>query len=96
MARTVAIEHLTLDGVFRAPARADEDMRYGFGHGGWGIPGSAPQLPPFRARTGASALKLSSQVTTATGVAILILCIRRQGRGGAAGVELGRAIPVYG
>ncbi|TIT77791.1 MAG: dihydrofolate reductase [Mesorhizobium sp.] len=40
MARIVAIEHLTLDGVYQAPARADEDTRNGFAHGGWGNPGS--------------------------------------------------------
>ena len=44
MARIVAIEHLTLDGVFQAPARADEDTRDGFRHGGWGNPGSDPGM----------------------------------------------------
>ncbi|TIT70993.1 MAG: dihydrofolate reductase, partial [Mesorhizobium sp.] len=44
MARIVAIEHLTLDGVYQAPARADEDIRNGFEHGGWGNPGSDPKM----------------------------------------------------
>jgi dihydrofolate reductase len=33
--RTVAIEHVTLDGVMQAPGRPDEDLRDGFEHGGW-------------------------------------------------------------
>lgn len=44
VARIVAIEHLTLDGVYQAPARADEDIRNGFEHGGWGNPGSDPKM----------------------------------------------------
>ena len=32
------ISHITLDGVVQAPARADEDTREGFTHGGWGVP----------------------------------------------------------
>jgi dihydrofolate reductase len=41
----VAVEHLSLDGVFQAPARADEDPRNGFKHGGWSAAGgSAPEL----------------------------------------------------
>lgn len=35
--RVVAIEHLTLDGVYQAPACPDEDVRGGFSHGGWGV-----------------------------------------------------------
>src|ERR1700750_3204736 len=36
--RGVVIENLTLDRVMQAPARADEDPRGGFAHGGWAIP----------------------------------------------------------
>lgn len=36
MARIVAIEHVTLDGVMQSPARPDEDTRDGFDKGGWG------------------------------------------------------------
>ena len=35
MSRVVVINHVTLDGVMQAPARADEDTRGGFTHGGW-------------------------------------------------------------
>ena len=38
MTRIVAFVHLTLDGVMQAPARADEDLRDGFEHGGWAAP----------------------------------------------------------
>jgi dihydrofolate reductase len=36
--RIVVINSVTLDGVAQAPARADEDRRDGFQHGGWGQP----------------------------------------------------------
>ena len=36
--RVVVIENVTLDGVMQGPARADEDPRGGFAHGGWAIP----------------------------------------------------------
>jgi dihydrofolate reductase len=36
MAKVVAIEHVTLDGVYQGPARPDEDRRDGFEFGGWG------------------------------------------------------------
>jgi dihydrofolate reductase len=36
--RIVVVNSMTLDGVAQAPARADEDRRGGFDHGGWGIP----------------------------------------------------------
>jgi dihydrofolate reductase len=38
--RIVAINHLTLDGVMQAPGRPDEDIRGGFSHGGWAVPGN--------------------------------------------------------
>lgn len=37
MARVLVVNHLTLDGVMQAPARADEDVRDGFAHGGWAV-----------------------------------------------------------
>lgn len=42
MSRIVIIEHVTLDGVMQGPARADEDTRDGFEHGGWGVAGNDP------------------------------------------------------
>ena len=41
MSRVVVCTNLTLDGVMQAPARADEDLRGGFTHGGWGAPYAA-------------------------------------------------------
>ena len=41
--RVIAIEHLTLDGVYQAPARTDEDERGGFRHGGWSTATDAPE-----------------------------------------------------
>lgn len=38
--RLVVINHVTLDGVMQAPGRPDEDIRGGFRHGGWAVPGS--------------------------------------------------------
>ncbi len=35
MGKLVVVNHMTLDGVMQAPARADEDTRGGFEHGGW-------------------------------------------------------------
>ncbi|PRZ12727.1 dihydrofolate reductase family protein [Nesterenkonia sandarakina] len=35
MAKLVAVEYVSLDGVMQAPGRADEDTRGGFSHGGW-------------------------------------------------------------
>ncbi|RUU51808.1 dihydrofolate reductase family protein [Mesorhizobium sp. M2C.T.Ca.TU.002.02.1.1] len=64
MARIVAIEHLTLDGVFQAPARADEDTRNGFQHGGWGIAGSDPQMQEVIGRAMAGGWSLLAGRTT--------------------------------
>jgi dihydrofolate reductase len=38
MRKIVVFISLTLDGVMQAPARADEDRRGGFEHGGWATP----------------------------------------------------------
>jgi dihydrofolate reductase len=38
MGTIVAFELVTLEGVMQAPARADEDIRGGFAHGGWATP----------------------------------------------------------
>ncbi|WP_027165745.1 dihydrofolate reductase family protein [Mesorhizobium sp. WSM3224] len=64
MARIVAVEHLTLDGVFQAPARADEDMRNGFTHGGWGAPGSDPKMQEVIGRAMAGGWSLLAGRTT--------------------------------
>jgi dihydrofolate reductase len=40
MRRIAVINHLTLDGVMQGPGRQDEDVRGGFEHGGWAIPGN--------------------------------------------------------
>jgi len=41
MSNIVACVNLSLDGVMQAPARADEDVRDGFTHGGWAAPYAA-------------------------------------------------------
>ncbi len=38
MSKVIVCVNITLDGVMQAPARADEDVRDGFAHGGWGAP----------------------------------------------------------
>jgi len=38
VAKIVAFESITLDGVMQAPGRPDEDTRDGFAHGGWAAP----------------------------------------------------------
>src|SRR5437868_15210216 len=43
--RVVVVENLTLDRVMQAPGRADEDVRGGFQHGGWGLPYYDPVAP---------------------------------------------------
>ena len=40
MAKVLVVNHLTLDGVMQAPARADEDPRDGFDQGGWAMAGN--------------------------------------------------------
>ncbi|RWD64246.1 dihydrofolate reductase family protein [Mesorhizobium sp.] len=64
MPRIVAIEHLTLDGVFQAPARADEDTRNGFAHGGWSNPGSDPTMQEVIGRAMAGGWSLLAGRTT--------------------------------
>lgn len=44
MSKIIAIEHLSLDGVYQGPARPDEDTRHGFAHGGWASAGNAPEM----------------------------------------------------
>jgi dihydrofolate reductase len=41
MSKIVTCTNVTLDGVMQAPARADEDTRDGFTHGGWAAPYAA-------------------------------------------------------
>jgi dihydrofolate reductase len=41
MGKVVVINHVTLDGVMQGPGRADEDLRGGFTHGGWGRSGGS-------------------------------------------------------
>jgi dihydrofolate reductase len=41
MGKVIAFLNLSLDGVMQAPARADEDSRNGFTHGGWAAPYAA-------------------------------------------------------
>jgi dihydrofolate reductase len=36
--KVTVVNHVTLDGVMQAPARADEDTSDGFEHGGWAAP----------------------------------------------------------
>jgi dihydrofolate reductase len=42
--KVVAVEHMSLDGVYQAPGRSDEDSRGNFKHGGWSAPGDDPKL----------------------------------------------------
>lgn len=42
--KVVAIEHLSLDGVYQAPARADEDERGAFLYGGWSTATDDPEI----------------------------------------------------
>ncbi|HEY1485352.1 MAG TPA: dihydrofolate reductase family protein [Micromonosporaceae bacterium] len=60
MSKIVVFENITLDGVIQAPARADEDTRGGFEHGGWALPYADPVTGAAAAQSipGASALLL--------------------------------------
>ena len=64
MGKLVAIEHLSLDGVMQAPARADEDRRDGFEHGGWSMAGNDPLMQQVMgARMGSAWSLLVGRVT---------------------------------
>lgn len=64
MSRVVAIEHVTLDGVYQAPARADEDPREGFEYGGWAVAGNVPEMREvIGARMGSSWSLLVGRLT---------------------------------
>ena len=54
MRRVIAFMSLTLDGVMQAPARADEDERGGFAHGGWAIPYADAAMGQAAAESGAT------------------------------------------
>jgi len=47
MRKLTVINHVTLDGVMQAPARADEDTRGGFSHGGWALAGNDEVMARF-------------------------------------------------
>lgn len=80
MRRVVVTSNVTLDGVMQAPARPDEDVRGGFGRGGWALPYGdqvmARVMGERMARPGAlllgrrAELRLADSVTTTTGVMI--------------------------
>jgi dihydrofolate reductase len=44
MRKIIVFMSVTLDGVIQAPARADEDVRGGFAHGGWATPYADPMM----------------------------------------------------
>jgi dihydrofolate reductase len=48
MRKLIVFTNLSLDGVIQAPGRADEDLRDGFQHGGWGLPYAAMANPAAR------------------------------------------------
>jgi dihydrofolate reductase len=54
MRRVIVFMSLTLDGVIQAPARADEDVRGGFAHGGWALPYADPIMGQAAAESGAT------------------------------------------
>lgn len=64
MAKIVAVEHLTLDGVMQAPARPDEDRRNGFDLGGWAAEGNDPIMQKIiGARMGSAWSLLAGRIT---------------------------------
>jgi dihydrofolate reductase len=54
MRRLIVFMSLTLDGVIQAPARADEDVRGGFAHGGWALPYADAIMGQAAAESGAT------------------------------------------
>jgi len=62
--KVVAIEHLTLDGVYQAPARADEDDRGGFKYGGWSVATDDPEMQKAVSRYMANGWSLLAGRTT--------------------------------
>lgn len=64
MAKVVAVEHLTLDGVYQAPARADEDTRDSFEHGGWSNGRDDPQMQQIIGRQMKDGWSLLAGTTT--------------------------------
>jgi dihydrofolate reductase len=64
MAKVVAVEHLSLDGVYQAPARADEDTRDGFKYGAWSKAGDDPEMQQIVARHMKAGWSLLAGTTT--------------------------------
>jgi dihydrofolate reductase len=63
MARIVAIDHVTLDGVMQGPGKLDEDTRDGFDRGGWAA-GNDPELQRISSeRMGSTWSLLAGRVT---------------------------------
>jgi dihydrofolate reductase len=54
MRKIIVFMSVTLDGVIQAPARADEDVRGGFAHGGWATPYADPMMGRAAAESGAT------------------------------------------
>jgi dihydrofolate reductase len=54
MRKIIVFMSVTLDGVVQAPARADEDVRGGFAHGGWATPYADPMMGRAAAESGAT------------------------------------------